>query len=234
MEWTAVCHRRSGKYKWDIRQRCPHYYAPTSGSGASLRLGTLDLRFQSSLAAAVSEPVTHVSMPVQQQSVPAPVYSPPYAVAVKPGSSTPWLLILGGGESCSWPYCCGIGAILFLGSGDSSPTATITSPRNGSEVALAQEVPVIAVASDQRGVTRVELWVDGGLQDAIESTKLRASPPFPCSSSDPDEAGSHLLEIHAYNRDGQSGKSATVVVKAAAGETAAVGRVRLLPVASCW
>ncbi len=50
----------------------------------------------------------------------------------------------------------------------------------------------------------------------------------------PDEAGSHLLEIHAYNRDGQSGKSATVVVKAAAGETAAVGRVRLLPVASCW
>ncbi len=211
----------NGTFVNGVRITTPQPLVP----GASLRLGTLDLRFQSSLAAAVSEPVTHVSMPVPQQPVPAPVYSPPYAVPVKAGSSTPWLLILGGGGILLLALIAvALGAILFLGSADSSPTATITSPRNGSEVALAQEVPVIAVASDQRGVTRVEFWVDGGLQDAIESTNAQGEPSFPVQFQwTPDEAGSHLLEIHAYNRDGQSGESATVVVKAAAGETAAVG-----------
>ncbi len=68
----------NGTFVNGVRITTPQPLVP----GASLRLGTLDLRFQSSLAAAVSEPVTHVSMPVQQQSVPAPVYSPPYAVAV--------------------------------------------------------------------------------------------------------------------------------------------------------
>ena len=195
------------------------------GKGDSLRLGALDLSFASNLPSAVPDPITHVSLPAVQQPASVPTHVPPYSQRARTEGSPPWLLILGGGGILLLAVIAvALGAILFLGQGDGAPMASITSPRNGGEVVLAQEVPVMAVASDRIGVTHIELWVDGRLADAIDSTSIQGEPSFPVQFQwTPDGPGSHLLEVRAYNRNGQSGESASVMVKAVEGEATASG-----------
>ncbi|MGB2714071.1 MAG: Ig-like domain-containing protein, partial [Vicinamibacterales bacterium] len=85
------------------------------------------------------------------------------------------------------------------------PTTSITSPSNGATVS--GPTSVTATASDNVGVTRVELWVDGAL--ALTDT----SSPYTFSwNTTTVSNGSHSLQSRAYDAAGLTGSSSTVLV----------------------
>jgi hypothetical protein len=92
------------------------------------------------------------------------------------------------------------------GGGDTTPpTTSITSPANGATVS--GTVTVSANASDDVGVSRVELYVDGTLHSTDTSS------PYSFSWSTTAVAnGSHSLQTRAFDAAGNSGASGVVSV----------------------
>ena len=238
--------RRHARLTWDGQQFIIEDLGSTNGtfingvqitapqpvsSGAALRLGALDVSFQSSLVAGGVDPITNVNMPAPQP--PAPVAGSPISAPVPPPvrGSTPWLLILGGGAVLVLALIAVVvAAAVFLSPGSSAPTTTITAPLDGSEVTVAGEVPVIAIVNDEGGVMRVELWVNGGLQDTVDSAGPPGQTGFPVQFQwTPSHEGSHMLEVRPYSRNGQSGEPASVVVHAVPGDDTAVVLVEPTP-----
>ena len=85
------------------------------------------------------------------------------------------------------------------------PTVSIDSPFNGAEIS--GQVTVTASASDDRGVTQVEFYVDGGLK------ATDTSDPYSYRwSTIKEAAGPHTLQAKAYDAAGHSGSSALVNV----------------------
>jgi hypothetical protein len=58
---------------------------------------------------------------------------------------------------------------------EARPLVLINSPRHGEQVEVGQEVTVRSVARDEGKVVRVELWVDGQLQES-QSSSLPGGP----------------------------------------------------------
>jgi Bacterial Ig domain len=83
------------------------------------------------------------------------------------------------------------------------PTVAISSPSNGATVTNGSIVSV--TASDNVGVARVELWVDG----ALASTDASAPYGFTIGAL---SAGAHTLQARGYDAAGNTGVSATVSV----------------------
>ena len=98
------------------------------------------------------------------------------------------------------------------GGGDTtSPTTAITSPANGATVS--GTTTVAANASDNVGVSRVELYVDGSLHSTDTSS------PYSFSWNTAAVAnGSHSLQTRAYDAAGNSGSSGTVGVTVSNGD----------------
>jgi len=118
-------------------------------------------------------------------------------VVTNPGSGSPNRLL----------YTLGFGG----GGGDTTPpTTSITSPANGATVS--GTITVSANASDNVGVSRVELFVDGSLVGTDTSSPYSFSWNT-TSVSD----GSHGLQTRAYDAAGNSGSSSTVNVTVANG-----------------
>ncbi len=93
------------------------------------------------------------------------------------------------------------------------PTASITSPANGASVSGA--ITVAVSASDNVGVSQVQLYLDGALfaTDTIS--------PFSFAWDTTTVAnGSHSLQAAAYDAAGNSGASATIAVNVSNGATA--------------
>jgi hypothetical protein len=113
-------------------------------------------------------------------------------VVTSPGSGSPNRLLytLGGGG----------------GGGDTTPpTTSLTSPANGATVS--GTITVSASASDNVGVTRVELFVDGSLAGTDTSS------PYSFSwNTTGVPNGSHSLQTRAYDAAGNVGSSAVVTV----------------------
>jgi len=94
----------------------------------------------------------------------------------------------------------------------SQPTVQITQPADGTVVEPGQAVPILAVASDPAGLTRLEVVVDG------EVLVTQASPqPTPnlvasttWSSTTP---GSHVIVANAFSAGGRAVQSAPVIVR---------------------
>jgi hypothetical protein len=88
-----------------------------------------------------------------------------------------------------------------LGGGAAKPTLTVTSPTSGTEVPVGEEVEVTSTVADSKGVTRVELAVDGELY-TTDASPGEATTSWTLSqtwvASDP---GSHTLTVTAYNVD---------------------------------
>jgi trimeric autotransporter adhesin len=84
-----------------------------------------------------------------------------------------------------------------------APTATITSPANGSTVF--GSVTVTADASDDRSVASVDLLVDGAV--AGSSTTVPASFTWNATA-----VGTHTLQAVAHDGAGNTGSSATITV----------------------
>ncbi|MGH3071985.1 MAG: S8 family serine peptidase [Gaiellaceae bacterium] len=92
------------------------------------------------------------------------------------------------------------------GGGDTTPpTTSITSPANGATVS--GTVTVSANASDNVGVSRVELFVDGSLSSSDTTS------PYSFSWNTTTAAnGGHSLQTRAYDAAGNVGSSSTVNV----------------------
>ena len=192
-------------------------------SGDSLQLGTLTLRFQAHVQAASTEAITNVGMPapqvIQQPLPPAPSYTPAYAAPARAGNAPLWPFALGIGAVLVLALIgLGLAFVLFRGLGSEATTVEITSPATGAQVTVGEAMPVLAVASDPRGIARVELWVNGRLADSMVNPSASGRADFPVQFQwTADEQGSHLLEIRAYNRDGRSSEPASVLVRAVPG-----------------
>ena len=93
----------------------------------------------------------------------------------------------------------------FGGGDTTAPTTSITSPAAGATVS--GTVTVSASASDNVGVSRVELYVDG----ALHSTDT-ASPYSFSWNTTAVANGSHSLQTRAFDAAGNSGSSGTVSV----------------------
>jgi hypothetical protein len=91
------------------------------------------------------------------------------------------------------------------------PTVTITAPNAGDSVY--GTVNVAATASDDRGVTSVDLLVDG----AIAATDTTAPYTFSWSAT---AVGNHTLQAVAHDAAGNAGNSAAVAVTVPADTTA--------------
>ncbi len=92
------------------------------------------------------------------------------------------------------------------GGGDATPpTTSITSPANGATVS--GTVTVSANASDNVGVSRVELLVDGSLAGTDTSSPYSFAWNTTTASN-----GGHSLQTRAYDAAGNAGSSAVVSV----------------------
>jgi hypothetical protein len=99
------------------------------------------------------------------------------------------------------------------GGGDTTPpTTSISAPANGSTVS--GTVTVSASASDNVGVTKLELYVDGGLALSGTSGPLSYSWNTTLVSN-----GSHTLVSKAYDAANNIGTSSTVTVTVGNGGT---------------
>lgn len=88
-----------------------------------------------------------------------------------------------------------------------APTVAITSPSNGSTIGGNANVTVSVNASDNVGVVRVELYVDGVL------TAGSTSSPFNTKwNAKRVSSGAHSLQCKAYDAAGNVGTSSTVTV----------------------
>ncbi len=86
------------------------------------------------------------------------------------------------------------------------PTVQVTSPTSGTTVA-SKTTKVYVTASDNVGVTRVDLLVDG----KNYATSSSATPVFSCNTSKLSR-GSHTLQAVAYDAAGNSTRSTVITV----------------------
>jgi hypothetical protein len=84
-----------------------------------------------------------------------------------------------------------------------APTVSITSPTGGT---VSSSLTVTASASDNAGVVKVELWVDGKLQ----STDTASPWGFSINTKGWKRGSTHKLVCKAYDAAGNVGTSATV------------------------
>jgi hypothetical protein len=88
------------------------------------------------------------------------------------------------------------------------PLVLIRSPRHGEQVEMGQEVMVHSIARDEGKVTRLELWVDGQLQEAQASPLPGGTSPFPLLVRwQPSSPGTHTLIARAFNSQGGHGQA---------------------------
>jgi len=123
----------------------------------------------------------------------------------------------------------------LTGGGTSQPTkpiASITAPANGSSFAVGQEVRISFSSADVKGVAQVELSIDG------EPVRVElVNPPVNSFAAAhtwmPQVVGSHLIEVQAFNVDGQASDlaqiSVTVLEGAAVAATPTVAPVTPTP-----
>lgn len=88
------------------------------------------------------------------------------------------------------------------------PTTTVTNPLNGSSIAGLRSVTISVVSSDNRAVTRAEIYINGRL------TASSASGTFNYTWSTSNlKAGTYQLQSRAYDAEGNIGSSAVVSVR---------------------
>jgi hypothetical protein len=84
------------------------------------------------------------------------------------------------------------------------PVVLIGTPSYGERVAVGERIVVHAVARDEARVTRVELWVDGELQESQASTVPGGISPFPLTAQwEPESPGTHRLTARAFDAEGR-------------------------------
>jgi len=120
------------------------------------------------------------------------------------------LLLVAGILACELP---GLG-------GDTKPTVVILSPASGTQVKAGETVAIQSSATDVKGVTRVELWVDGSL--VRSDVNPQQQPAFSVTQEWMAAIlGSHSVTVKAYNAAGRVSDPATIIVNVVEEATAA-------------
>ncbi len=106
-----------------------------------------------------------------------------------------------------------LGCTIGIIPASSKPTVVITFPQPDSSFSIGREIVVqsVSAATYDRGIARVELWVDGELVN----TQAADPPAISYTASQPwtpQVIGTHILEVHAYDVDNIPGGPAQVVV----------------------
>jgi serine/threonine-protein kinase len=109
-----------------------------------------------------------------------------------------------------------VGAYLVIRPDDGEarvPAVFIHSPPSGSQVQVGQEVIVQATATDSKGVTQVELWVNGVLHHSDVNPNPQGQSPFISQQSwRAPAAGTYTLMVRAYNAGGAISQAAAITV----------------------
>ncbi|MBI5879056.1 MAG: hypothetical protein HZB53_15520 [Chloroflexi bacterium] len=95
----------------------------------------------------------------------------------------------------------------------SKPTFTVISPSDGALVAQGSTLSVRSSAADPRGITKVELWVDGVLYRMDITREAEGLPSVTLTQTWPAaDLGPHVLLLKAINRDGVASDPLTLSV----------------------
>lgn len=98
--------------------------------------------------------------------------------------------------------------------GPTKPTITITAPTSDAQFEEGEEVNVLSSANDAKGITRVELLVDGELYRTDSSPSAEGEKSLAMAqtwtAADP---GMHTLSVIAYNVDGAESAAWAVTIK---------------------
>jgi hypothetical protein len=101
-----------------------------------------------------------------------------------------------------------------IGGAPAKPTVTITAPTSDAEFEVGDEVTVLSSASDSKGVTRVELFVDGDLYRTDSSPSAEGEKSLAMAQTwTAEDPGSHTLSVVAYNADGAESAPWAVTIK---------------------
>jgi hypothetical protein len=104
--------------------------------------------------------------------------------------------------------------------GGTKPAVVILAPVSGAQVKAGETVAIQSSATDVKGVTRVELWVDGLL--VRSDVNPQQQPGFSATQEwVATVLGSHSVTVKAYNAAGRVSDPATVTVNVVEGGTVA-------------
>jgi len=224
--------RRHASLTWDGRQFIIQDLGSANGTfvngvrltgpqalqpGDVIGLGpTVLLGFQAALpvVSPVEPPVYAPPPPAPPRPVVSPVEPPPRAPrppARRLGRVLVPLVVLVG--LCGLLAVAAAAAYFFLWPrGATGPLVLINSPRHGEQVEVGREVTVHSVARDEGKVVRVELWVDGQLQETQASNLPGGTSPFPLLARwQPTSPGTHTLIARAFNARGGRGQASVNV-----------------------
>jgi len=106
---------------------------------------------------------------------------------------------------------------------ESAPLVTISSPVAGQKLEMGQAVDVLSTSVDAAGVVRTELLVDGQVVWVDANADPQPDTPFIVAQPwTPEQTGSHVIEVKAYNRDNLAGQSNPLTVEVIAASAQAV------------
>jgi uncharacterized protein YgiM (DUF1202 family) len=162
----------------------------------------------------------------------APPYAPRPSQATSQRGATLWLVLIGLALALLLAIL-GLGALWYFSrtppAVSQAPTVTILTPANGAQVTLNAPVIVQASATDNRGVTRMELWADGALVSQQASPSPQGASPLLLNLTwTPASPGNHVLEVRAFNSANQASTPVQVTINAAAGTPTATSLVALV------
>lgn len=106
------------------------------------------------------------------------------------------------------------------GTNDNPPSIALRQPADGSAAMLGEPVRIVAHATDDKGIVRVELWTDGTLTSQHEADSPAGLASFNAAFVwTPPSAGLHTLQVTAVDTAGQTATSAEVKIDAQAAPT---------------
>jgi hypothetical protein len=97
-----------------------------------------------------------------------------------------------------------LGLASCIGQRGERPAVLLESPQDGIEISLGDRVLVQSVSQGEKGVVKVELWVDGRLYEASRSQQTEGEASFSAIQIwEAPQLGSHTLVVRAYDALGQ-------------------------------
>ena len=116
------------------------------------------------------------------------------------------------GKKTTWIFLCLALTSCVLRSGQ-VPAISILSPQDNVQVTLGERVLIQSVAEDDKGVAKIELWVDGRLYQADRPTKGPLQVFDVIQIWDASAIGTHTLMVKAHDVDGQISAPVSVGVE---------------------
>ncbi len=195
--------------------------------GDTIGLGKVQLGFQ---CPAVAGAYPTVAGPAPRSP------APPVEARRGPGGLSWMALGLFGLAAVILLVVAAVGASLYTRRGEKVakvPTVVINSPASGGQVPVGQEVIVQVTATDSRGVTRVELLVNGVLYHSDVSPNPQGQSPFIYRHSWQASApGTYTLMLKAYNAAGGVSQPEAITVSVTGAATPTLSGPTATPTAT--